>query len=195
MLRLLCLALVLGAAASAQAPARRGFSRVLLLGGGVASNGPAARLVAGSEAALSPRVSLGLVGCLAGSHGAYASDVRPDAAVGDTYIEFGPSLRPAWHVTDQLEVAASAGVATALLSTPSAEREFNLDLGLRDLGFTVPLEAEVTARLGRLVGVSVAASRSVALSSYRTEPDALEPYGGSYALSQWTATVGLRVGR
>lgn len=195
MLRLLCLAVVLSAAvpASAQVPARRGASRVLLVGGGVASNGPAARVVVGSEFPVGARGAVGLVARLAGSHGAYASHIRPDATAADTYAEFGLSLRPAWRVTDRLEVAGSAGYGLVVLSSPS---EGGLDLGYRDIGFTVPLEAEVTARVSRLVGVSVAASRSVALSSYRNDPStAVAPYGDGYALDQWTTTVGLRIGR
>ena len=193
MLRLFCLTLVLSASASAQAPTHRGASRVLLVGGGVASNGPAARLVVGSEFAVAPRASVGFVGRIAGSHGAYASDVRPDAAAADTYVELGMSLRPAWRVTDRLEVAGSAGYGLAILTSPPRER---FEVGLRDIGYTVPLEAEVTARVGRLVGVSLAASRSVALSSYRNDPGtAVAPYGDGYALDQWTTTVGVRVGR
>ena len=193
MLRLLCLSLVLASAASAQAPAHRRPSRVLLVGGGVASNGPAGRLVFGSEFPVGARGAVGLVSRFAGSRGSYAPDVRPDATASDTYVELGLSLRPAWRVTERLEVAASAGLATAsVLTTPKSD----FDFGIADIGFTVPLEAEVTARLSPRLGVSLAASRSVALSSYRNDPStAVAPYGDGYALDQWTTTVGLRVGR
>ncbi len=188
MLRLLCLVLVLGAAtpASAQA-APRGFSGLVLVGGGVASNGPVFRLAAGTEHPISRTASLGVVLRVSTSTGAYAPDARPGATAGDTFFEVGPSLRSAWRASERLEVAASAGVAYAMLGSEPGAGAF--DIGLDGFGMTAPIEGEVTARVGRLVGVSIAASRSLALPGSRTaDPDPV-------ALDQWTATVGLRVGR
>ncbi len=188
MLRLLCLCLALGAAAPSSAQtAPRGFSGLVLVGGGVASNGPAFRLAAGTEHAIARDASLGVVLRVSTSTGAYAPDARPGATAGDTFLEVGPSLRQAWRASERVEVAASAGVAYAMLGSEPGAGAF--DLGLDGFGMTVPLEAEVTARIGRLVGVSAAASRSVALAGSRTADPA------PVALDQWTATVGLRLGR
>lgn len=190
MLRYACLALALATSASAQtAPTQatpRRASGLLLVGGGVASNGPTLRLAVGMQGPIARDASLGVVLRLSTSTGAYAPDVRPGATTGDTFFEAGPSLRQAWRASERVEVAASAGVAYAMLVSESTGR---FDLGFDGFGVTVPLEAEVTARVGRLLGVSLAASRSLAVGGSETL-DAVP-----VALDQWTATVGLRVGR
>ncbi len=191
-MRLAFLAILLAAppALAQTAPGR--FSGSYTLTAGVASNGPTGRIAGSSMLTLGRGVSLGVASRITAASGAYAPDQRPAAGSSDMFVEVGPSARLAWAPAPRVELAGSVGYAVAVV-TSADEPSFT---GIADVGFTVPVEAEAALRLGRRVGVVATASRSLATRSYRNDPDTtVEPYGDGYALKQWTATVGLRLGR
>ncbi|GAB5534994.1 MAG: hypothetical protein Rubg2KO_12430 [Rubricoccaceae bacterium] len=107
----------------------------------------------------------------------------------EIYAEFGLSLRPAYRLTDHVQVAASAGYGIVLLTETGG-----FYTPVSDIGFTLPLELEGAVRVWDRIGLTAAVSRSLALSSWRTESESV-PFPEGYALDHWTATVGVRLGR
>ena len=204
---LVVLASVLAAAsASAQpdstaAPRRpwwKPASRSLTVG--ASRNGPAVRLgTAVGGISLGDRVSVGLLSRGVASRGAYAS---PDGSVAgdprDVYAEVTMGVRPAVRLTERLEVAGSVGFGLATLFAGEEPDGF-IPSPFANAVTVVPLEAEVTARLGRSVGLAVTASRSAIASSLACDvvvssADRASCTDGLGA-ANWTTTVGLRFGR
>lgn len=165
------------------------WSRFAVLAAGAAANGPSARVLLGSEARLSRQFSIGLTSRFAAARGPYPVDGTEKAD--DLYAEFGLSLRPSLRLSERVQVAASAGYGLTAVVISEADGSGH---AANDLGFTLPLEAEASLRLGRSVGATVGVSRSVALESYRTVSMVL-PTPEVYDLDHWMATVGVRIGR
>ena len=167
---------------------------------GVARNGPAVRLgTNGGAVAISDRISVGLLSRGVVSRGAYDA---PDGSVAgnprDVYLEATLGLRPAVQVTERLEVAASVGVGGATLFA-GEEPDGYIPSPFANAVMVVPVEAEVTARLGRSVGLALTASRStiqksLACDVIASSADRASCSGGPGA-ANWTTTVGLRFGR
>jgi len=185
--------LACGTAASAQDSARVASpdSRsafVVVASGGTSLNGPAVRLLAIGERHVGDRMSIGLASRFVAARGAYPIT---EGLVTDeeTYAEFGLSLRPAYRLTDYVQVAASAGYGLVLLTDRDAYY-----LPVNDIGFTLPLELEGAVHIWDRIGITAAMSRSIALSSMRTESESVR-FPEGYALDHWTATVGVRLGR
>ncbi|MEO0557684.1 MAG: hypothetical protein AAF170_05805 [Bacteroidota bacterium] len=164
-----------------------GSGLVLIVSGGPSQNGPSMRLLVIREWQLHDVVSLGVASRLVGARGAYPiSDTRITGE--ELYAEFGLSLRPVARLTDQVQIAASAGYGIVILTDQDATY-----VPFTDMGFTLPLEVEGSVRVWESVGLTAAVSRSLAISSWRTESEVAR-FPDGYGLNHWTATVGVRAG-
>ncbi|GAB5534993.1 MAG: hypothetical protein Rubg2KO_12420 [Rubricoccaceae bacterium] len=160
-----------------------------ILTGGASQSGPAIRLLAVGDRRFGRHLSVGLSTRFVGAFGAYP--LTEGSTADELYTEFGVGLRPAYRLSETIEVAASAGYGIAILTE---EGRYLLGLGefaYGDLGFTVPIELEASVHISDLLGLTTAISRSFAVTSWKGS----QRFPEGAALDHWTATVGVRLGR
>ena len=166
---------------------RLGFAFVLT--GGVSQSGPAIRLLAIGERRFSEHLSVGLAARFVGTRGTYP--LTEGSTAEELYTEFGLALRPAYRLSETVEVAAGVGYEIAILTE---EGRFLLGLGEFSYGyqgFTVPLDLDASVQVSDHIGLTAAISRSFATTSWQGSLRFAE----GVALDHWMATVGVRLGR